>query len=58
MKCIPMNGTRNNKKKTLFKSPFVLISNNKTVISFGHRDQLLWPDYITIRKLDAKIQQS
>lgn len=28
------------------------------VMSFNHKDQILWPVYITIQNLDAKIQQS
>ena len=37
---------------------FILISNDKTVISLGHGDQTIWPVYITIGNLDAKTRQS
>ncbi len=35
----------------------ILISSDKTVISLNHGDQTLWPVYITIGNLDAKIWQ-
>ena len=36
----------------------ILLSNNKTIMSFSHGNQILWPVYITIRYLDAKTQSS
>ena len=36
----------------------ILISNNKMIMSFSHRNQTLWPVYITIKNLDRKTRQS
>ncbi len=36
----------------------ILISSDKTVMNLSHGDQTLWPVYITIGNLDAKIRQS
>ncbi len=36
----------------------ILLLSDKTVMSFSHGDQMLWPVYITIRNLDAKIRCS
>ena len=37
---------------------FILILSNKTVMSLSYEDQTLWPVYITIGNLDAKIKRS
>ena len=36
----------------------ILISSDKMVMSFNYGDQILWPVYIIIGNLDAKIRQS
>ncbi len=36
----------------------ILISSDKTVMSLSHKDQILWPVYITIENLDAKTRRS
>ena len=35
----------------------ILLSNDKTVISLGYWDQILWPIYIRIDNLESKTQQ-
>ena len=48
--------------ETTKKSPFLsyyytyLILNDKIIMSFNYGDQTLWPVYITIGNLNAKIQ--
>ena len=32
----------------------ILLSNDKTVPSFSHENQILWPVYITIENVDTK----
>ncbi len=36
----------------------ILLLSDKTVMSFSHGDQTLWPVYITIGNLDAKTRRS
>ena len=36
----------------------ILLASDKSVISLSHRDQILWPIYVTIGNLDAKTCQS
>lgn len=36
----------------------IFLANDKTVISLSHRDQILWPIYVTIDNLNTKIYQS
>ncbi len=36
----------------------ILILNDKMVMSFIHKDQILWLVYITIGNLDTKTRQS
>ena len=56
MRCIPVNGSRNSKKSTIFKATIIpiLLLSDKTVMSFSHGDQILRPVYITIGNQDAK----
>ena len=36
----------------------ILLSSDKTIISLSHRDETLWPVYITIGNLDSKTRRS
>ena len=36
----------------------ILLSSDKTVMSLSHRDQTLWPVYITIGNSDSKTRRS
>lgn len=59
IKFIPVNNSKNNKKSIFLQQLlYILISSNKTSINLGHRDLILYPVYITMENLDAKIWQS
>ena len=56
MRYIQVIGCRKN-KKILIKVTIIpiLLANDKTIISLSHKDQVVWPVYVTIGNFDAKI---
>ncbi len=60
MRCIRVTGGERNKKKIPAWATIIpiLLASDKTVMTLSHGDHVLWPVYVTIGNLDAKMRRS